>query len=240
MKLKSAIKYQLYDSSIAILIYYCVVFLLYVASLIMINIVFVGGEGNVGGLDMAGLIFLFVVGLNSHRESSKMFLQNGVPRMTQFKAILVGIVVISVVMAVVDNVLGGIFSLFHPYRSMLLEIHKSGYPMIFNRFVMGFNTMIWHILIYILAMMTGLSITTLYARMNKGGKIAVSISVPVFFLIIVPILSAEYNIHVLHPIGQFLRWAFNNSPYLDALLLLAFSSVLAGISYLLMRRVVLD
>lgn len=234
MNLKAALKYQLNEYKKPVIIYYIVILALFITGFTLTTI-FPGGSNVMAGLEGASVIFLFVVGLNSFKDSSKMLLQNGVSRRTQFKAIVLGIIVVSLTMLVIDTLVQLLSVLVLPYANSFTGVFVEAY---FNKgtFSASLNPVLWQFGGYMLAAFIGLGITTLYVRLRKGWKIAVSISVPVFFFIVVPVLAERFNIRLLRPIINFVKMIFGVNPYLDSLLLFVTCAIAAAICFLMSRK----
>jgi quinol-cytochrome oxidoreductase complex cytochrome b subunit len=105
-----------------------------------------------------------------------------------------------------------------------------------------FEELLWSSFLYISVLVLGFLIATLYYRLSKVLKYVVSIGVPVFFLMILPILDttlAEGNIY--KTIITFMLFIFGKTtngfnPYYTIISSLAISIILFVISYLLLRR----
>ena len=94
MNLKSAIKYQLYNVKKAVMIFYFVIYVLIILS----STHFV----RISGLEFATIIFIFIVGLNWFKESFKILIQNGVSRLTQYKAMTISAVILATGLSIID------------------------------------------------------------------------------------------------------------------------------------------
>lgn len=234
MKLRTSLKYQLNDYMKAAAIYYLVVLTVFTIGIILTKI-FSGTNSSLGGLDGATVIFMFVLGLNSFKDSSKMMLQNGVSRLTQFKAIIISMVMLALAMLVIDSLLDLVIGLFIPYLSTSFETFQGTYPAA-DAFTSVFNPLLWQFGGYMVAAFTGLAITILYVRMRKGWKIAVSISVPVFFFVAVPILAEVFEIRLLRPIVKFIDIIFGVNPYIDSVLIFLIGTILTCICFLMARK----
>jgi len=86
MNSKAAVKYRFYDYWKALLIFYIViaaslVFMFVFSALTRDNPEF---RGSVQGLEIASVIFLFVLGLNSFKDVFMMFMQNGISSLRHY------------------------------------------------------------------------------------------------------------------------------------------------------------
>lgn len=194
MNIKASSRYQIYDYKKAIRVYYLVIFLIIAFFGLLTLILAESGLFNLGGIEFITSIFLFVAGLNSFKELFLMMLQNSISRKTMFISKLITISVISIIMAVIDRIIINIGSLIANFTDEVSI--TSFYDMIFekrvtrlNGFLANLEATIITILIYILLLLIGYFITAAYYRMNKVAKTVVSISVPSFFLILLPLLD---------------------------------------------------
>lgn len=235
MKLGVSVKYQTWEYFKSLRVYYPIVLGLYIAAIIVSNFI-KDTTFNIGGIEVASTIFIFVMGLNSFKDSSRFMLQNGVSRAVQGKAILLGLGLMATVMVVIDTAAHLVFRVAMPYTSLLEEIFVSSYGSSPGAFEVFFSTFLWKLAIYCFIGLTGLFVTTLYVRINKGWKIAVSISVLAFFLVVTPIFTEVFHIRIFKPINDFLGNIFGINPFIDALNVIVFGLVLSGIVFLMMRR----
>lgn len=250
MKLKQTYRYQLLDCRAALCVFYFVIFCVCALTLFGATgfSLIVNGEveANFAGMELASLIFLFVVGLNSYTEPFTLLSQNGVTRRTFFLGNLLTQTTLAVGMALVDRVilmlltaimggLGGqakVYSLFDLFfRS---EFYLREPP------AQGLGTLIPVIGLYFLALAVGLFIVILYKRLNKAGIIAVSVGVPVTLCILLPLLD-ETILHgaVDFAASRFLVAAFAlaaDAPFLALGCTMLVVAVIDALCWLMLRR----
>ncbi len=235
MKIKSALKYQVYESRKPIVIFYIVMILFYVLIAISSNISYsYGSRVNSSGLETATIIFLFIVGLNSFKSTFYMMTANGVSRRTMFFSFVAAAVAICAGMAVIDSLLGVILRQFAYYKS-IVEIQ-------FDYFLedsIGIG-LIWMFANYLCAIMVGYFITTLYYRMNRAVKLLVSIGVPVFFLIVFPIIDSHLFGGVIYTgVTRFFSYV-SGLDYKDPIINIGWniivSAIWASLAYINLRR----
>lgn len=246
MKLKAAIKYQSNEYLKTIRNFYIVVILVLVFFGFTVEIGDDSSIKSLGGAEMTTIIFLFVVGLNSFKESFLMMLQNGVSRLTLFFSTIATIISTSIFMAVVDRFIlnmGGLYSDLHE------NVIVSGmFDMIFEKRVASMHIVTLNleaILImsglYIAALSAGYFITVAYYRMNKVAKIVVSVGVPTLIFVVFPLLSYTAFGKVLAKITSILYFALGGeagNPYNTLFSSILFSIVCLGLTWLLVRRAV--
>jgi hypothetical protein len=105
MNLKSVVKYQILDGKIAIPVFYLVVLCVMALLLVSVSEIGEGSSASISGLEMATIIFLFVVGLNAFRETFRRMMQNGVSRKTMFKGYIITVLILSIGMSLINAVL---------------------------------------------------------------------------------------------------------------------------------------
>jgi hypothetical protein len=233
MKIKSAYKYQIFELTKPVIIYYIVIVALMVFTAIMAlgfvsssNIHFSGSfEGTVEGYSAATMIFLFVCGLNSFKQQFHMFLANGLSRRTLFVSVIAAFATASVAMALIDNLLGLACSW------ALINIPSS----------FTVEGIVVPIFSYMAAALAGIFIATAYYRMNKALKLIISIGVPVLLFIVLPIVDYSlFSGAITTGIYRFISAATSllgaDNPYSMALFNTFLMLIFSGLSWLLTRR----
>jgi hypothetical protein len=242
----AAYKYNLYDNAKAIIIYYFVV--LAVLALMTVGIsVTTSGSMSLSGLDIATVNFLLIAGLVSFKESFRMFMQNGVSRKSIMASKILSAVSIALIMTAADSVL----SLICKFIFMKADGMKyySLFEQSYKTFVEGksslliqLNMFAYNFLLYILMLACGFFISLLFYRLNKGGKIAVAVGVPVALIIVFPLMDGLlFNSAVSKAITKFLYLAigFTDRPYAGMLTFVISSAIVFALSWLLLRRAVI-
>ncbi len=191
MKLKAAVKYYLHDFKRPIIIFYGVLMALFLLQLLMASLMH-GGSNSSSGVEFASNIFLFVVGLNAFKAQFRLFLQNGLSRKTLFTGFVTGLFLLSAAMVVIDLAFGWFRGLFVNYTGMYMERFGSLYADK-NSFQALAEGILWSFLAYVTAGMTGYLITSLYYRMSKALKLAVSIGLPALVFIVIPLIDGLYT-----------------------------------------------
>lgn len=241
MNIKTSTKYQIKDYNKTIRMFYLVILLIITMSII-IAYTFEGGLFSVGGMEFSTCIFLFVVGLNSFKETFYMMMQNGISRKTMYIGRFFSFLSASVFMALLDRVILNVVShLFNSERFIMAGM----YDMIFEDRFQGRNVLVNNIEVilmsiatYMAALVAGYLITSAFYRMNKAVKLIASIGVPVLVFIILPILdSSLLNNKIGIIISDFIIFTLK-APYNLVLVCLLFVIVSMGLSWLLIRRAV--
>ncbi len=239
MNSKSVYKYQLNDIKKPILVFYlviaCVLPLAYLGvatTLISVKPDFsMDSKYQISGFEFNTIVFLFVCGLTMFRETYRLSMQNGVPRKTIWTGTVLMFLTVGGCMALIDTVIryvavnfiapqfgfrvGGLYELMYEERS----IRNSMAQNVLEGFLLN-------ICQYTAALAIGYFITIGYYRMNKIAKIIVSIGVPVFIIIVLPILIKRVYVDT-YPSERY---------YYDIGSGLLVSVVFLGLTYLMIRR----
>jgi hypothetical protein len=236
MRLKSVVKYYIFDSKNGILIFYAVIAAVMV--LFSFSIVSVNDNNNVllGGADMASAIFLFVAGLNSFKQNYLFLSTNGITRKAQFQGFLIIALMIAAGMAAIDTIYSNILSQFVNYKSMFSQLY-SGISDNLNTLSFILENYVWSITLYLFSMLLGYFITTAYYRMSRALKIIISVSVPVFFSMVFP--AIDYAItggKISRWIGDAMSFCIGKNPFIATVSYVAGAALFSGLSYLLVRR----
>ena len=239
MKLKPAVKYQIYQFKRPLLIYYLIIYVVFIFFIIEnSSLTNQGVDARLGGIESASMIFIFIAGLNSFKETFKMFLQNGLSRKTLFISFVYSIIPISAVMALIDSINGIIASLVIKYDPAYLQFYSQRYVGSVSGILKYAEGFLWYIFAYAMLAMIGYFITVLYYRMNKGLKLLVSIGFPTFFFIILPMIDIDGAIY--KGIGNFFSfaWGYKNgyNPYFSMVTCTLIFALFGGLSFLLIEK----
>ena len=190
MNVSLAIKFHLQECKNSLLVFYGILIglqLITVAPALANSSI----EVSSSGLEVASIIFLFVIGLNSFRIPFLFFLVNGVSRKIMFKSTIISFMIVSAFMAFVDSLLGLIFYRGAKYTTLFEMPYGPRYGAeIFQynpQFL--FEKLVWLFCLYTLAIFVGYFITVLYYRMDLKWKYIVSIGVPTFLIFGLPIIN---------------------------------------------------
>lgn len=247
MNIKASTRYQMNEYIKSIKVFYLVVVLVIVLFSTLTIVSSSSNFSSTGGIEGSAMIFLFILGLNSFKETFLMMLQNGTTRKSMFIGRLITILATSVFMAVIDRFVVNIGGLINNISE---DYHMVGmYEMFFqNRVeslhivVMNLEAILITIGVYAAAMIAGYFITTAYYRMNKILKVAISIGVPTSLVILLPVLdSAIFNGKIAVAIGKIFAFIFggkSGNPYNLLVTCILFSIVGIGLSWLLIRKAV--
>ena len=179
--------------------------------------------------DSATLVFLFVIGLNSFKESFKFSSANGVSRKRYFRESLLAMVGIAALAALIESVLPLISQTFARHEMLYLTIYRN------TSFIAACT---WTFALYYFVLMAGWLINLVYYRSSTLMKIVFSLS-PVYVILLLIGLNKLANGSVFIAIGNFISfyWGITDSnSYVAVLNLLATSLLFSGLIVLLMRR----
>lgn len=236
MKIKQGMRYYLHEYRRSAIVYYIVVAALIVASFILTRVLFSHSRVSIGGMDMATMIFLFVVGLNSFKSEFSLFLQSGLSRRTTWASFLLAGLTLSVIMGIIDSLLPVLLRPVMQYGTLFSDMYGGGTGSI------SLTGVVWMIVANFAAVTFGFFITTAYYRMNRPTKILVSVGVPTLLFVVLPLVEVFVpGMNFFTSLMRFYVWAmglgFSATYPLHAIGSMAvFSVLMAGLSYLLVFR----
>lgn len=256
MKIKPILKYQLRDYRNTIRIMYLCVYVFVTIAMISnskVNGLTLSGKvihSGICGVELASLITLFVIALNSFKPYFKLFSANGVSRRTLFCSVTAGMGITAVAMALIDTLNTLLFSRFMNYQSMFGMMYQnrftealvnSGSQSVQYTLPVLVQQFSWLFFAYLLIAMVGFFITNLFYRMSKGLKLVVFIGTPVLLGNFLPILDQLFwGNRLAHAIQNFVNfaWGFSNgyNPYIGMASMFVFAAVAAALAWLLVRR----
>lgn len=188
MKLRASLRYQLYSYLMPMAIFYGVIIVLNLLSVVQ-SVTLNNMRISISGTDVSTLIFILVLGLNSVRESYRMMAVNGRTRKTAFASIALGTLVVAMFMALIDMLLRPVFKPFFDNYTTVFDL-LYGSTRSFGGVLVEYG---WRVMLYAGAAMTGVWISALYYRMNKAGKIGVSVGVPVLLFFVWPVVEENFT-----------------------------------------------
>lgn len=245
MNIKSVYKYQVSGFVQLWSIYFIVMIALEVLTLILTRLI--GGEANgtFSGYEAASVMAGFIAGWACFKDGFHMLVQNSVSRKRMF---------ISRMLVILSN--GFVFTLMHLVFQYSFDLFSLGnhkmvssatlqttYP-VFYMNLGGFGILLSSILfwacIIIMATTLGYFMGTLYYRLEKGARLAISIGVPVILFFIGPLLDLfllQGNLN--NTISWILGSIFgirNQNPYIGMVSAIVITVVIGGLSYLLLLK----
>ena len=236
MRFLPAWKYQMNGVKWPLIVYYIVIASLLVLMGVSLSIAQENVRITVGGMEMASMIFIFVVGLNSYKSVFFMMSANGISRKTMFVSFLAMLGVVAAGMALVDTLYGIGMKMAGNYQTMFEQLYnlETSAPAWIPG---GFE---WRLCSYLVAGMAGYLITILYYRMNKAVKLLVSIGVPVLVLFVWPAADlAWFNGATLKAVGWLIGWASglsSGNPYIGVISNIVLTALLGALCYVALRR----
>lgn len=247
MNFKAAHLYQLNEYKKSVMIYYLVVVLVFLFFGVAIS---VGEESNftsTGGVEMSSVIFLFVCGLNSFKETFLMLMQNGISRKTMFLSRIAAMGILCMGMMLIDRFVVGIISAVADNGSSF-RISGMYEQMFYNRakdlglVQKNLEGIIFTLCLYIAGIAVGYFITAAYYRMNKTFKLAVSVGLPVSIFFILPIVDATItNGRISRFLGYLFGTVFGVNkqlPFNFMVSCIVAACIFFGLSWLLIRKAV--
>lgn len=237
MSMKASIKYQIMDFKKGLFWYYILLVLMMAFSCIMGNYTNSFKTNSDGEFIFMTTIFVFIAGLNSFKEIFHMMLQNGISRKTTLISAFLSFLCVAVFMAVIDNILGKIFSYFQNDGFTLSYLYKNLYPIRLDEMgpvVARLENIVIHASVYLGFLSLGYFITMLYYRMNRVVKLFVSIGFPISFILL---LNIENSLAI--KLGEFLIWTSGieqQNPYHMVIVFLGLTVLCFTFCWLLIRR----
>ncbi len=183
MKLQSTVKYQVSETMKRILVFYAIL----LTALLLPTLW--RGSLEFRGTELATAIFIFVIGLNSFRTNFLFAQANGVSRKTQFKAYILSMLALSIIMALIDTVYTNLFASILPSVSLFSMIYESGYILGLTPVIVLSINLIWNFSLYVMFAMLGYCVNLIYYRSGLIMKLVVSILPPVFVFVFLPYLA---------------------------------------------------
>lgn len=237
MKIKSIVKYYLYEIKYSILVFYITMLLLCIATYVGYKIS--DGELYSTGIELTTIIFLFVLGLNLFKSQFYFLIQNGVTRKANFIGFLVSTLVV-VLFATIDSFISVIMHNLIGYESFYYILYagsSQGYGLMYI-----IESILFLTAMYGAFFMLGYFITILYYAMNKTMKVIVSVSVPTFFIIGLPLIdyffklniSSKIEFIVLNMLGIYNNSANIINPILSCIVIY---TILSLLTYVITRRI---
>lgn len=266
MRLQSVIHYYLRDMRKSFVIFFGVMLLfMLLATFLLVpstHVMIENDEGiqtvqqeievSWGSTELAGAIFIFIVGIAVYREAARLFIQNGVSRPTMFKGWLIAAGLLAAAMtamALILTLIGSVASSAYQhfsYLNLFDMLYGERYGEMMGEMIQKWIVaIIFFIALFLLFAMIGRFIGALYHRMGKGLKIAVSVGVPVFVFVVLPIADGVlFKWQIGSAIMNLFRFAFGlqngANPYCAVVSMLIMIIAMSGLSWLLERRAPLN
>ena len=239
MKLKASVRYFIRENVVALSVYYGIILCMYML-FIFAYMRFKGSVISMGGLDFSSSVFISVVGLNSFKSPFRMFLQNGYSRRSVFTGFALSGVLMSGVLSLLDSLSSLGLSRIIPYSSGFVQMYSERYTEAESLLSLpeGF---LWRFTFYLLFITAGYLIAALYYRMSKLLKVLVSAGVPVFLVILLPIIDSTLAGGAIYRglykfISFTLGFRHGANPYIAVLSFMVFTAVSGFLAFLLIRR----
>lgn len=247
MNFKAAHLYQLNEYKKSVMIYYLVVVLVFLFFGVTMSVAGESDFTSTGGIEMSSVIFLFVCGLNSFKETFLMLMQNGISRKTMFISRIAAMGILCTGMMVIDRFVVGVISAISDNSSSFRISGMYEQMFYFRTKDMGLlqrnlEGIVFTLCFYFASIAVGYFITAAYYRMNKTLKLAVSVGLPVSVFFILPIVDATItNGRITRFIGYVFGTVFgvNKQQPLNFMVSCVIAAgVFFGLSWLLIRKAV--
>lgn len=244
MNLKVSIKYQLNEYKKSIIIFYFIILCVLTFMFILANNI---SDSTIqfGGMEMSSIIFIFVIGLNSFKESFRMHIQNGVSRKTMVIGKMISALAVCIGMAFIDRIIALIGNWISSSKERF--IYKGILEQTYNRSNIGsvqmqLDGLLFNICLYLAIFAIGYFVTIAYYRMNNALKLAVSVGVPVGLFVILPIVEMSITGgRISKALSSMFDFAFGFSkgnPYYAMVTGILMFAIFGGLSWLMVRKAV--
>lgn len=248
MNTLASYRYQMADHKKSILTFYVVIVGISLIFGLSATFVIAGRDaaahGSVNGNEMATVIFLFVVGLCTFKETFLISLQNGVSRKSLFTAKLLTMLSVAAIVALIDRIFyliyAAVVSAIDHYV-ITVTFYETLYPSRAagtGALLLQAESFLFEFLLALAAMAVGYFITIMFYRLNKTGKVIVGAGVPVLFLMVIPWADSQFFHHKITLALAHLIRNIVSTPLHVSLFCIASFVIFSALSYLLMRKAV--
>lgn len=247
MNILASYRYQMLDFKKSILCYY----LIFVGVLIILPLAayLTAPEYthvSFNGLDFVSLIFLFVMGLCTFKENFLLLLQNGISRKTFFTGKLLTFLSAALIISVFDKIIFGLLTLCSrvvPWIQAPMLATRTAWPnpditVFSSEFTTGDLAVdfISEFFSALSILAVGGFITILFYRLNKAGKLAVSIGVPALCIIGLPLIDIYITHGTLSSLLEIISTWVAESEFHSILSDLITFFIFSILAFLLLRR----
>lgn len=194
MRLKSVFKYQFRDYKISYFMFFGILLFLEVANLVGIKLSGVEDKGIYFRNESMVVLAGFIIGANSFRENFQMLIQNNVSRKMMEAGRILNTLLSGFILAVLCRVVSLVYELAALGDSRLEAGSVFGiiYPTFWAQANglerLGVELLFWAGFVILFTMM-GYFFGALYYNLGKIQKTLLSIGIPVFLLMVLPILD---------------------------------------------------
>lgn len=242
MKSLKIAKYEFFDALNSIKAYYAILIAIFVSITLLAGTN--DGEIKSSGIEFSTIIFIFIAGLNSFKNSFKFTQGNNISRKTFFQGLMISTLPTAALMAVADVILNRIYNLVVFCPTIYDMLYSKGFGEHYwsqsNSFSTLLGTVMFLVFLYAMAFNLGVLINLIYYRSNTVLKVIISAAPFALMTLLV-------NFHNLLPqeffnsVGKFLFNAFglnNNNAYAACFSFFVIAALFSGGIHLLMRRAV--
>ncbi len=244
MKIKSMVKFSLFYLIKGYVCVFLVIFLLINLSMVLTatNVI---GSGIMGGMDIATIIFLLIVGGTSYKGDIAMAIQNGVSRKSYFCSTAILFVILALIASTGDTILsiiGNFYQTFDNgmgydsmYEQTFLTTSSGASPI--PTVIDYFRAFFVQCAIDIFALASGFLIGTAIYRLPKVLKVIIPAIFYTIIFIVFPILDYSFfDSKITRKLFDFGLWILESSWNMSLTFVIG-GIVLLGISFPFIRRV---
>lgn len=242
MKSLKVAKYEFFDALNSIKAYYAILIAIFVSITLLAGSN--GGEIKSSGIEFSTMIFIFIAGLNSFKNSFKFTQGNNISRKTFFQGLMISTLPTAALMAIADVILNRIYNLVVFCPTIYDMLYSKGFGEDFwsqsNSLGTLFGTVMFLVFLYAMTFNLGIFINLIYYRSNTVLKVIIS-AAP---FVVITLLGNFHNIlpqEFWSGVGNFLFNALginNHNAYAADFSFFVIAVLLAGGIYFLVRRAV--
>lgn len=195
MKSLKVAKYNIEGSIKPVVIFYTVVLSLLLV-MTGVNVIEEGSIRN-SGIDVATVIFLFIAGISTFKESFYFSQANNISRKEYFKGIVMHALPLAAVCSIMDIIINRLFNLMSTCPSNYDMIYGTFSKLGFNTWVQSsdvatlFKTFLFQFSLYTLMVLIGLFVGAMYYRCNKKLRVVISV-LPIAIIMGINAIALSY------------------------------------------------
>lgn len=244
MKSLKVAKYNIEGCIKPVVIFYTVVLSLLLV-MTGVNVIEEGSIRN-SGIDVATVIFLFIAGISTFKESFYFSQANNISRKEYFKGIVMHALPLAAVCSIMDIIINRLFNLMSTCPSNYDMIYGTFSKLGFNTWVQSsdvatlFKTFLFQFSLYTLMVLIGLFVGAMYYRCNKKLRVVISV-LPIAIIMGINAIALSYpelQMRVIEVIDKIFGISTQNV-YSAIITFLCCIFIVISILYLLIRRAVI-
>ncbi|MBN2879619.1 MAG: hypothetical protein JXN65_08315 [Clostridia bacterium] len=184
MKISPSVKFHISSIKNAIVVFYIVIVATMGTGVYLTQRI--QGVVKFGDISFSSIIFLFVIGIMFFRTPFNMLMQSSMTRKELWKSFIISSLIISAFMSAIDTIMAVVSSFIISDASIVSAI-SGAYTN--NAGLSIINTFFLQLFLYMISFSSGYFIRLIYYRGNNLFRVIISVFVPTFLLIGLPVLE---------------------------------------------------